>query len=74
MSQQDIEQRVVQLEIKLTYQQKLIEELNAVVTDQTLRLMQMEKKLHKLTEQQLLVQAQMLEQLPNLPNEKPPHY
>lgn len=74
MSQQDIEQRVVQLEIKLTYQQKLIEELNAVVTDQTLRLMQMEKKLHKLTEQQMLVQAQMLEQLPNLPNEKPPHY
>lgn len=69
-----LEQRLVELEIRLTYQQKVIEELNGVVTDQTFKILRIEKKLGEVAQQHQQMATQIREQLPNIPNEKPPHY
>ena len=69
-----LEQRLVELEIRLTYQQKLIDELNNVVTEQTMTLLKLEKSFGTLVEHHDLIQRQLREQSPNLPHERPPHY
>jgi SlyX protein len=69
-----LEQRLVELEIKLTYQQKLIDELNGVVTEQTMKIFRLEKKLGEFAQQTDQIRMQLRDQLPNLPHEKPPHY
>lgn len=73
MSEQP-DQRITELEIRLTYQQKLIDELNGVLTDQTMKLLRLEKKVAELLLQQDQLRSHIREQMPNLPNEKPPHY
>jgi SlyX protein len=69
-----LEQRLVELEIRLTYQQKLIDELNGVVTEQTMKILRLEKKFGEVAEQHDQIRLQLRDQLPNLPHEKPPHY
>jgi SlyX protein len=69
-----LEQRMVDLEIRLTYQQKLIDELNGVVTEQTMELLRLGKKFSEFLQQHDQIRVQLREQLPNLPHEKPPHY
>jgi SlyX protein len=71
---QSVEQRLVELEIRLTYQQKLIDELNGIVTDHTMRTLRLEQKLGDLSQQNEQLRRQVNDQLPNLPHEKPPHY
>lgn len=68
------EQRLVDLEIRLTYQQKLIDELNSVVTEQTMTLLKLEKSIGTLVEHHDQLQRQLREQSSNLPHERPPHY
>lgn len=75
MNQSDrLEKRLVELEIRLTYQQRLIDELNGVVSEQTMKIMRLEKKFGEVAQQQDQLRLQLNEQLPNLPHEKPPHY
>lgn len=69
-----LEQRLVDLEMRLTYQQKLIDELNSVVTEQTMTLLRLEKSVGTLVQHHDQMQRQLREQSPNLPHERPPHY
>ena len=73
-SSNPLEQRLVDLEMRLTYQQKLIDELNSVVTEQTMTILRLEKSVGKLVEHHDQMQRQLREQSPNLPHERPPHY
>ncbi len=68
------EQRITDLEIKLTYQQRLIDQLNEIVTEHTMQLLRAEKQLGELLHRNEMLQTQLREHLPNLPHEKPPHY
>ena len=66
------EQRIVEIETKLAHQELTLEELNAVVTEQTSRLMRLEE----LTER-LLDRVQSLSDAGTsaaVGDERPPHY
>lgn len=67
-----LESRVTDLEIQLTHQERTIEELNEVVTDQQRLMRKMETELAQVREQLLLV-APSLVQSPD-DEEPPPHY
>lgn len=66
--------RLIELEVRLTYQQKLIDELNAVVTEHTLKVLKLEKLIQDIASQSRQLRTQLDQHLPNLPHEKPPHY
>ncbi|MFO0939561.1 MAG: SlyX family protein [Pirellulales bacterium] len=74
MNTSSSEQRLTDLEIRLTYQQRLIDQLNEIVTEHTMQLLKAEKQLGELLQRNELLQTQLREHLPNLPHEKPPHY
>lgn len=63
---ESLSERLTDLEIKLTHQDHLLEELNAVVTDQQRQIDFLTKKIEQL---------EKLSGDPTAPrNEKPPHY
>ncbi len=62
------EQRLIDLETKISFQEVLIEDLQKVVNDQYLSLEKIEKNMQVLTEK-LKTSDSSLPQ-----NEKPPHY
>ena len=68
----DAESKLVELEEKITYQQRTIEELNSVVLNQQAELDNLTNELDKLrTLTQGLIDRGLGE---DLPHEKPPHY
>jgi SlyX protein len=68
----DYEQRLVALEERLTFQQRLIEELNGVVLDQRREFDRLARELAQC--RQTLEQFRDAALGENLPHEKPPHY
>lgn len=63
----DVEQRVIELEIKLTHQDRLLEELNEVVIEQRVHLDKLEKRADALEKALFSIQD-------DPGNEPPPHY
>lgn len=68
--------RLEKLEIELVHQQRVTEQLNEVVTEQTKELMKLRRALELLTKQfvELRKRPQGNETPPTLEEEKPPHY
>jgi uncharacterized coiled-coil protein SlyX len=67
MANEDLEKRVTELEVKLTYQDRLIEELNQVVIELRAEIERVAKGMRR-------VEQQIIADLPDAPNEPPPHY
>ncbi|HLV20954.1 MAG TPA: SlyX family protein [Polyangiaceae bacterium] len=67
MTDEPIDERLIVLETKLSYHQKTIDDLNAVILEQDKRLSRLEQRLQVL-EQAVEVDARDVGQ------EKPPHY
>lgn len=67
----DLSVRVMALEERLTYQQRLIEELNDVILEQGRRL---DLALRELARQTAAVERLSAVAEGDLPHEKPPHY
>ena len=67
------EQRIVELETRLTYQEQSLEELNDVLTEQQSRLARLEQLAGRL-DARLVGIAQQLEGDASRPDGKPPHY
>ena len=67
-----LEQRIIELEIKVSHQEVLIEELNQVIYEQQKTTDKLEASLTRLTKklQELLAANEETQ----LPHEKPPHY
>ena len=63
----DIEKRVIELEIKLTHQDRLLEELNEVVIEQRASIDKLEKRAEALEKALFALQEDPA-------NERPPHY
>ncbi|HHH31843.1 MAG TPA: SlyX family protein [Polyangiaceae bacterium] len=63
----DIEKRVIELEIKLTHQDRLLEELNEVVIEQRASIDKLEKRADALEKALFALQEDPA-------NERPPHY
>ena len=66
------EERIVELESKLAYQEQTLEELNEVVTDQQARLMQLEELCRSLVERVRSLGEASSDGDPEA--ERPPHY
>lgn len=67
MTDEPIDERLIVLETKLSYHQKTIDDLNAVILEQDKRLSRLEQRLQVL-EQAVEVDARDVGQ------ERPPHY
>ncbi|WP_412058293.1 SlyX family protein [Bartonella sp. DGB2] len=65
------ETRFIELEIKITEQEKLIEELSILITNQWHRLEQLHKKLDALSKRFLELEEQAQ---PAIPITRPPHW
>lgn len=65
------DERLVELEIRVALQEKTIEELSSVVTEQWKTIDQVTKKLNALTDRFLLLEEQTA---PEVPVTKPPHW
>jgi uncharacterized coiled-coil protein SlyX len=72
----DAQHRIEKLEVALAHQQRLIEQLNEVVTEQTKEMLRMGRTLDQLTKQvvELRKRPTSTEPQPTLEDEKPPHY
>ena len=68
------EQRLMELEVTLSHQQRLIEQLNEVVTDQSQQLIGYKRIVQDLQEQLKELKAAMRDGPAADPNERPPHY
>ncbi len=64
-----MEDRVRELEIKVTYQERLLEELNQVVIEQDKELDRLRRSVELLTDR-----VKAAAQRGEVPNEPPPHY
>lgn len=64
-----MEERLVELEVKVAYQEKTLAELNQVVLEQQQQIERLEKRLAML-KQQLTAEGEA----PGAPDEPPPHY
>lgn len=68
------EERIIELEIKLAYQEDLLQSLNQVVAEQQIQLGKLEETC-KLLHDKLKSLAQSLSDAPGTPaDERPPHY
>lgn len=67
----ELESRIVDLEVKLTFNEEMLEQLNRVLYLQQLQIDRMEKELQALREQ---VRDSQPAQPRNLRDEIPPHY
>lgn len=63
----DVERRVIELEIKLTHQDRLLEELNEVVIEQRATIDKLQKRTDALERALFALQDDPA-------NERPPHY
>ena len=70
----DIDSRVMELEIGLAHQQRLCEQLNEVVTQQTQELLKLGKLIPKLKAEIQELKQNDAAKAPAPANEKPPHY
>jgi len=70
--QNDHEARIVELEMKVSYQDKTIEDLNETVTNLQREVQLLERLFSQV--KQKLSPASMTEADINIANEKPPHY
>ena len=68
------EERIVELESKLAYQDQMLEELNEVVTDQQARLMQLEELCRSLVERIRSLGEAAPDTATDPEAERPPHY
>ncbi len=66
--------RITELEIAVSHQQRLLEQLNAVITEQTRQHIKQEKELVKMRELFVELKHRARDTGDNLPDEKPPHY
>jgi SlyX protein len=69
-----LQQRLEDLEYKLAFQQRLLDQLNQVVTGQNLESLKLETLVKELIDQQHGFRASLQALAPNIPHEKPPHY
>ncbi|GAB5405044.1 MAG: SlyX family protein [Aureliella sp.] len=67
-------ERIVELEICLTHQQRLLEQLDDVVTEQESRIRKLEQRLETMKTEQQQLRDRVSEQSATIPDEKPPHY
>lgn len=74
MSNQTNDSRIEVLEISIAHQQRLLEQLNEVVTEHSKILMQLEKSIPKLREELLELRAAQNANSAPPADEKPPHY
>lgn len=70
--QNDLESRIVELEMKVSYQDKTIEDLNETVTSLQHEVQLLERLISQV--KQKLSPSSMTEADINIANEKPPHY
>lgn len=72
----DSDARLEKLEIELVHQQRVTEQLNEVVTEQTKELLRLGRAFDRLSKQvvELRKQPTAAETPPSLEDEKPPHY
>jgi SlyX protein len=72
----DSEARIEKLEIELVHQQRVTEQLNEVVTEQTKELLRLGRAFDRLSKQiaELRKRPTGAETPPTLEDEKPPHY
>ncbi len=73
-NESDLERRVAELEISLAHQQRLCEQLNEVLTQQTKQLLRFEKSFPQLAQKIRELNLALHELSPAPKNEKPPHY
>ena len=73
-SESELERRVAELEISVAHQQRLCEQLNEVLTQQTKQLLQFEKTFPQLALKVQELKLALHELTPAPKNEKPPHY
>lgn len=66
--------RIIELEIALTHQQRLLDELNGVVIEQSLAIQKLERELKAMGDEQKVLRERVGEKEASLPHEKPPHY
>jgi uncharacterized coiled-coil protein SlyX len=68
--------RIEKLEIELAHQQRVTEQLNEVVTEQTKELLRLARSVAQLSKQvvELRKRPDSSEPAPTLEDEKPPHY
>ncbi len=66
------EERIVELESKLAYQEQMLEELNEVLTDQQARLMRLEQLCRSLVQRMRALGEAVPDGEPEA--ERPPHY
>ena len=71
---QDVEKRLMDLEVGLAHQQRLCEQLNEVVTEQNKQLLALQKLLPNLKSQLTELKQQVASKSAPPPDEKPPHY
>ncbi|MBT8084010.1 MAG: SlyX family protein [Woeseia sp.] len=67
------EQRIIELETRIAYQEHTISELNNAVADQQQQLTRLMRVLESLTAR-LAVMAEMMPEADSPQNEQPPHY
>lgn len=64
---EDLESRIIDLEIKFTHQEDLIDHLNKIVTAQQFTIDGLLKQVKE-------IKAESVNSNSDIPNEKPPHY
>ena len=67
------EQRIIEIETRLAYQEQTLAELNDVLTDQQAQLTRLEG-LNKALEARLTAIAEAMPRDGGVPDERPPHY
>ena len=67
------EQRIIEIETRLAYQEQTLAELNDVLTDQQAQLTRLED-LNKALEARLAAMAEAMPRDGGAPDERPPHY
>ncbi|HOY69124.1 MAG TPA: SlyX family protein [Candidatus Ozemobacteraceae bacterium] len=67
-----LEQRIIELETKVSFQDRTIEELNEIVTNLQLEMQSLERTLSQIRSK--MSPSSMTEADINPANEKPPHY
>jgi SlyX protein len=70
----DLANRITDLEISLAHVQRLFDQLNEVVTSEAIRSDQMHRRIKELEQQLKSVKEKATEEPRSLEDEKPPHY
>ncbi len=68
------QQELVELQIKLSYQDRTIEELHEALVDQSRTVLELVKRVEALEKVVRSLSAQAVQSMPQPPHERPPHY